>query len=107
MSTKAIYHDNFEAIFIYQAETRGGAIAAVLLSARDAGYKPEWGDFKARRALCFDALVQASGGCFALGYHARAYDLSGNFTGYNQSGCLDGQRQHPRTLYATIQGGRV
>ena len=101
----AIHHSDFDLVAIYQAATRGKAIAAALHSAREAGYKAQWGDFKAKRAACYDALVQPSGGRFPLGYHARSYDLAGNFTGYDQFGCLSGERRHPRTVYASIGKG--
>jgi hypothetical protein len=104
MSNKAwaVYHDDVELVTIYQAATRGKAIAAALHSAREAGYKAQWGDFKAKRAACYDSLVQPNAECFPLGHHARSYDLRGDFTGYDQFGCLEGQRQRPSSLYASI-----
>lgn len=103
MKAWAIYHDRFDALLVYAAATRGKAIAAALHSARDAGYKATWGDFKARRYPQFDALATIED-CrpYSLGYHARGYDLHGDFTGWDQFGCLDGQRVSPEKLYATI-----
>jgi hypothetical protein len=103
-----IYHLKFEAVSIYAATTRGKAIAAILSAARDAGYGAIWSDFRAKRAATFDNQANTTD-CrpYPLGYHARAYSLVGDFTGYDQFGCLDGERRHPRDVYNGIgvQGG--
>lgn len=99
----AVYHPRFEVVSIYQAETRGKAIAKALVEALDAGYdKTKWIDFKCKRAACFDGFIKHDRERYPIGYHGRSYDLCGNFTGYDNFGCFDGNRQHPDELYAAI-----
>lgn len=102
----AIYNHDFEVVSIYAAETRGKAIARALTEAREAGYETvRWADFRCKRAACFDGLIEQKPDRihrYPIGYHARSYDLSGNFTGFSNFGCFDGQRQSPDFLYASI-----
>ncbi|MCE7982523.1 MAG: hypothetical protein DYG89_15130 [Caldilinea sp. CFX5] len=98
----AVYHKSFECLAVYSAATRGKAIKAAYNAAQDAGYTTvKWIDFIARRAPKFDEQATEKG-AYPIGYHARAYDLAGNFTGYDQFGCLAGLRCHPHQAYKTI-----
>lgn len=98
----AIYHPQFEALLVYSAETRGQATHAAYSAAREAGYETvRWTDFRVKRARHFDSLA-AEPGRYPIGYHARSYDLIGNFCGYDQYGCLCGLRMHPRAAYENI-----
>lgn len=103
MKAWVLYYDNLQALIILAATTRGKAIATALHSAREAGYQAVWGDFKARRCPLFDDLASTTN-CqpYPLGYHARSYDLCGDFTGWSQFGCLEGYRINPKQLYEII-----
>lgn len=104
MKAFAIYHPQFECLHIYCAQTKGKAIGRAYSAAREAGYETRWTDFRVKRAKNFDSLATEPGR-YLLGYHARSYDLSGNFCGYDQYGCLCGLRTHPLAAYKNINGG--
>lgn len=98
----AVYHKTFECLLVCSASTREKAIRAAYNAALEAGYKTvSWTDFAAKRASKYDALAGGSRTSI-IGYHARGYDLTGNFTGHDQSGCLAGLREHPQMAYKNI-----
>ena len=97
-----IYHKSFEYLAVYATTAREKAIRAAYNAAREAGYTTvSWLDFSAKRASKYDHLADKPG-TYVIGHHARAYDLGGNFTGYDQFGCLEGLRIHPRLAYQNI-----
>jgi len=109
MPAFAVYHADFEVVTIYSARSRGSSLAACLSAAREAGYDAQWGDFRVKRAFRFDELANAEqSGRDALGWHAKSYDLAGDFIGYDAYGCLAGDefRRAPSYVYKSLMGQR-
>lgn len=109
MPAFAVYHKDFEVVTIWSARSRGDALAATLNAARETGYDAQWVDFRAKRAFRFDELANSEQRItYALGWHAKSYDLAGDFIGYDAWGCLasDEFRRAPSYVYKSLMGQR-